>query len=114
MKLLRCRAENGHVDLNDLTRQLGELQISGVLIEGGGALHWSALAAGIVSKVQVYIAPKLVGGAAAKPPIGGQGFDKMNDALPVTASRLTMLGDDLLWEGYLQNGEGGADTCSPD
>ena len=114
VKLLRCRAENGHVDLNDLTRQLGELQISGVLIEGGGALHWSALAAGIVSKVQVYIAPKLVGGAAAKPPIGGQGFDKMNDALPVTASRLTMLGDDLLWEGYLQNGEGGADTCSPD
>ena len=114
VKLLRCRAENGHVDLNDLTRQLGELQISGVLIEGGGALHWSALAAGIVSKVQVYIAPKLVGGAAAKPPIGGQGFDKMNDALPVTASRLTMLGDDLLWEGYLQNGERGADTCSPD
>lgn len=109
---LQCRAKNGRVDLEDLMERLGAMQLSGVLLEGGGELHWAALEAGIVQKVQVYIAPKLIGGAAARPPVGGEGFPYMRDALPVTDSRLTMLGGDLLWEGYLQNGGNGG--CSQD
>lgn len=112
VQLLQCRAKNGRLDLNDLMERLGAMQISGVLLEGGGALHWAALEAGIVQKVQVYIAPKLIGGAASKSPVGGEGFPYMRDAVPVVDSRLTMLGEDLLWEGYLQNGRHG--ICSRD
>lgn len=97
----QCKAKDGKVDLNDLMRLLGEEKIDSVLLEGGGALHWAALEAGIVQKVQAYIAPKLVGGASAKSPVGGAGFDKMADALTLRDTHLTMLGDDLLWEGYL-------------
>lgn len=97
----QCAAKQGRVDLNDLMQRLGEAQINSVLIEGGGALHWAALEAGIVQKVQAYIAPKLIGGADAKTPVGGAGFARMADAPALHDTRLTPLGDDLLWEGYL-------------
>ena len=100
-------------------QQLGAAQIDSVLLEGGGALHWAALSSGIVQKVQAYIAPKLIGGAHAKSPVGGSGFAKMADAIPLYDSRLTPLGDNLLWEGYLQKSAqvqdtGGMFSCSPD
>ena len=97
----QCAAHGGRVDLRDLMARLGSEQIDSVLLEGGVALHWAALEAGIVQKVQAYIAPKLVGGAGAKSPVGGAGFAKMADALALHGTTLTQLGDDLLWEGYL-------------
>ncbi len=115
----RCPSQAGRVDLRSLMQQLGAAQIDSVLLEGGGALHWAALSSGIVQKVQAYIAPKLIGGAHAKSPVGGSGFAKMADAIPLYDSRLTPLGDNLLWEGYLQKSAqvqdtGGMFSCSPD
>ena len=39
-------------------------------------IHIAALQAGLVQKVQAYVAPKLFGGATAKTPVEGQGFLK--------------------------------------
>lgn len=97
----RCAARDGRVDLCGLMARLGGAQIDSVLLEGGGALHWAALEAGVVQKVQAYIAPKLIGGAGAKSPVGGAGFAKMADALALRDTKLTQLGSDLLWEGYV-------------
>ena len=99
--LLDCAAQNGHVDLNDLMQQLGALGIDGVLLEGGSALAFSALEAGIVHRVQAYIAPKLIGGADAKSPVGGIGIDRMAEALPLRDVTCTPLGEDFLIEGIL-------------
>lgn len=104
-EILLCNAVNGRVDLADLMRRLGARGIDSVLLEGGAALHFAALEAGIVHKVQAYIAPKLIGGAGAKSPVGGQGFAKMADALPLRHMTVTPLGEDFLLEGEL--------ACSP-
>ena len=42
--------ENERVDLADLMRQLGALGIDGLLLEGGSALAFSALEAGVVHR----------------------------------------------------------------
>ncbi len=68
--------QQGHVRLTDLMAQLGARQIDSILLEGGSSLAFSALEAGIVRKVQAYIAPKLIGGADAKTPVGGAGLPK--------------------------------------
>lgn len=104
-EILLCGAVNGRVDLADLMRRLGARGIDSVLLEGGAALHFAALEAGIVHKVQAYIAPKLIGGAGAKSPVGGQGFAKMADALPLRHMTVSPLGEDFLLEGEL--------ACSP-
>ena len=45
-KILVTPEKDGHVDLVDLMRQLGQLGIDSVILEGGGTLNWSALQAG--------------------------------------------------------------------
>lgn len=99
IQILCCEEKDGRVDLSDLMRQLGEQNIDSVLLEGGSTLAFSALQAGIVRKVQAYIAPKLVGGQTAKTPVGGEGFPLMNDALALDNLSVQPLGGDFLLEG---------------
>lgn len=99
-EILLCKATpQGKVDLADLMARLGGRGIDSVLVEGGGELAFSALAAGVVQKVQAYIAPKLVGGKTAKTPLGGAGFPTMDQAVCLKDVTLTRLGEDLLVEG---------------
>ena len=101
VNILVCAEKNGRVDLADLMHQLGENGIDSVLIEGGAALAYAALEAEAVHRVQAYIAPKLIGGADAKGPVGGAGLDKMADALILREVNCMPLGQDFLIEGVL-------------
>jgi diaminohydroxyphosphoribosylaminopyrimidine deaminase/5-amino-6-(5-phosphoribosylamino)uracil reductase len=90
--------EAGKVDLCSLMDILGQRKIDSILMEGGGALSWSALNAGIVSRVQAYIAPEIFGGAAAISPVGGPGVDSPDQAFRLQNRRLTEIGEDYLIE----------------
>ena len=74
------------------------LEIDGLLIEGGATLNWSALEAGLARRVYAYIAPKLLGGTAAKSPIGGLGFPSPGAGTELSIERTERLGDDILLE----------------
>lgn len=98
-EILTVRADaDGHVDLAALMQALGARGIDSIVLEGGGTLAWAALRAGIVHRVQAYIAPKLFGGAQAKTPVQGVGVAYPNDAVRLSAPRVTQLDDDLLLE----------------
>ena len=88
----------GHVDLPSLMEALGSRGIDSILLEGGNTLNWSALKAGIVHKIQAYISPKILGGAAAKSPVGGRGWETPDLAWPLRISSIQQIGDDLLIE----------------
>ncbi len=72
--------------------------IDSILLEGGGALNWSALEAGIVNKVQTYIAPKIFGGETAKTPVAGVGVALPSQAYQLGNPKFTAMGDDILIE----------------
>ena len=86
------------VDLTALMAELGSREVDSVLLEGGGALNWSALESGIVKRVQAYLAPKILGGAEAKGPVGGLGADSPAGAFRLTSPTVTRLGEDILLE----------------
>lgn len=88
--------EEGRVDLPELMRRLGERNIDSVLLEGGGILNDSALRAGIVSEVNVFIAPKLFGGAEAKSPVEGMGVALPAEAVMMQLDQVEQIGEDLL------------------
>jgi len=96
--ILQVQKENGHTDLKQLMRQLGEQNIDSILLEGGSTLNFSALENGIVNKVQAYIAPKIFGGETAKTPVGGIGVDEVSKAFRLKKRNITVLGDDILLE----------------
>ena len=94
--------KNNKVDLNYLMKALGEKGIDSILIEGGSELNFSAIEAGIVDKVNAFIAPKIIGGNMAKTPIGGQGIELMKNALILNNIDIQRFGDDLMIEGYIR------------
>jgi diaminohydroxyphosphoribosylaminopyrimidine deaminase/5-amino-6-(5-phosphoribosylamino)uracil reductase len=87
-------AAEGVVSLPALLDELGRRRMTNLLVEGGSAVLGSFLDARAIDEVHVFIAPRLVGGAAAKTPAGGRGMDRMADALSLTDCRLEQLGDD--------------------
>ena len=88
-----------HVDLPALMDALGAAEIDGVLLEGGGTLNWAMLEAGLVQRVQAYIAPKLLGGAGARSPVEGRGVEAPDQAAHLRKVTVTALGEDFLLEG---------------
>lgn len=86
------------LDLNALMKMLGNQGIDGILLEGGAALHHGALWAGIVQKIQVYIAPKIFGGGGSFTPVRGLGVEEPSGAFLFKNRRITDFGEDILLE----------------
>jgi diaminohydroxyphosphoribosylaminopyrimidine deaminase/5-amino-6-(5-phosphoribosylamino)uracil reductase len=92
---------DGRIKLTDLMARLGAMNITSLLIEGGGRVSGSALKAGIVDKICFFYAPKILGGDDGVPACAGAGPALMKDVLRVNDMSVRRLDDDLLIEGYL-------------
>lgn len=88
------RLEDG-IDLRELMVKLGEKNIDGILLEGGGSLNYSAVRSGIVKEVDVFIAPKLIGGAKALTPVEGKGFENPDSAKMFKLNSMEIIDDDI-------------------
>ncbi|MGL5327970.1 MAG: bifunctional diaminohydroxyphosphoribosylaminopyrimidine deaminase/5-amino-6-(5-phosphoribosylamino)uracil reductase RibD [Peptostreptococcaceae bacterium] len=99
--VLKVKEKNNKVDLNDLMKKLGDLNIDSILLEGGATLNYSALEANIVDKILIYIAPKIIGGEKSKTPIGGSGIEKLKDAFKIKDMKASVIGEDILLSGYI-------------
>ncbi len=97
-----AKSRNGRVDLADLMVKLGSEGIDGILLEGGATLNFSALEAGIVDEVMSFIAPKIIGGANSKSPVGGEGIKFMKDAIELENIIIGQLGNDLMLTGKIK------------
>ncbi|HSZ02022.1 MAG TPA: bifunctional diaminohydroxyphosphoribosylaminopyrimidine deaminase/5-amino-6-(5-phosphoribosylamino)uracil reductase RibD [Terriglobales bacterium] len=93
----------GHPDMAAVIRLLGEMEITSLMIEGGAIVNAAALSAGIVDKIFLYYAPRILGGTASVPFVGGAGFASINNAAYVKSTRLHCFGEDFAVEGYLKD-----------
>ena len=96
--------EGERVDLAALMRLLAAREYTSVFVEGGGMLNFSLLAAGLVDKIHVFIAPKIVGGKEALTPVEGVGFSELSDAAALTGLVTEQVGADILLTGYVAKG----------
>jgi diaminohydroxyphosphoribosylaminopyrimidine deaminase/5-amino-6-(5-phosphoribosylamino)uracil reductase len=96
-------SSDGRPDLTRIAARLGELEITSLLIEGGALVNWGALAAGIVDKVFLYYAPKILAGAGSVPFAGGEGYRRLSEAAQVKDIVLHRFGEDFAVEGYLRD-----------
>jgi len=94
---------NARPDVRAVVRELGRREITSVLLEAGAELNGAALEAGVVDKVFLYYAPKILGGTDALPMAGGRGIRAMRDALTVGNIRHHQFENDFAIEGYLRD-----------
>ncbi len=84
------------VDLRDLMDALGAMGMRKILIEGGSELNAEALKAGVVDRLYLIVAPKIIGGRASKGVVGGEGIERMAQALKLSNPKVRRLGQDIL------------------
>ncbi len=94
---------DGRPDLKKILERLGEMEITSLIIEGGALVNWAALAAGIVDKVFLYYAPKILAGTGAVPFAAGPGFKRMSEAARVKNIDIHRFGEDFAVEGYIHD-----------
>jgi diaminohydroxyphosphoribosylaminopyrimidine deaminase/5-amino-6-(5-phosphoribosylamino)uracil reductase len=94
---------NGRPDLRQVAARLGQMEITSLLIEGGALVNWAALASGIVDKVFLYYAPKILAGTGSVPFATRSGFRKISEAALVRNIALHRFGEDFAVEGYLRD-----------
>lgn len=95
--------QNGHVSLRACLTRLGRLGLSTVMIEGGSELNAGAIRAGLVNRVMVYVAPRLLGGQDAKGMIGGHSPVRLVKALTLAKTTIRRVGKDFLITGDFPN-----------
>jgi diaminohydroxyphosphoribosylaminopyrimidine deaminase / 5-amino-6-(5-phosphoribosylamino)uracil reductase len=96
-------AADGRPAMESIVRHLGEIEISSLLSEGGALVNWAALASGIVDKVFLYYAPKILAGTGSVPFAAGSGFLRISEAAHIKSIKLHRFGEDFAVEGHLRD-----------
>lgn len=96
--------KDGRVDLHKLMKELAELKIDSILLEGGGTLNDAMIRADLVNEIKAYVAPKIFGGANAKSPVTGIGVTLPSEASLFTLKDMKRCGEDVLLE-YVRKAE---------
>jgi len=104
-ELLYCRSKDNRIDLEDLMEKLGRLTIDSILLEGGATVNDSAFSQGIVDKIILYVAPKIIGGEKSKTVVGGLGIDSLDQAYPLCIESMERIGEDLKITAYRKEKE---------
>jgi diaminohydroxyphosphoribosylaminopyrimidine deaminase/5-amino-6-(5-phosphoribosylamino)uracil reductase len=102
-ELFVCEAASRQQRLLQLLDELGRRRMTNVLVEGGGQLLGSLFDAGEIDEVHVFIAPKLIGGGEALPPVGGTGLERLAQAAVLKELHIEQLDTDAYLSGRLQD-----------
>lgn len=98
VETVRCAATAaGHVDVADLTRQLAERGVLSLLVEGGGRVHGSFIAAGQADRLALFVAPKLIGPGIPWARLTAR--QTIDEAISLEGLSSRTIGDDVLLSG---------------
>ena len=87
--------------LDEALARLAREEVQSLLLEGGPTLAGAFLRAGLIDKLLLFVAPKLVGGGDAPPLFAGPGARSLAEAIPVGELEVEQVGGDLLLTAYL-------------
>lgn len=93
--------KNNQVDLKALLKELARLEISNILVEGGGEINAALLKDGLVDKICFFIAPKIIGGNKAINSFAGEGIKFMRQAIELRDVEVKRINQDLWVEGRI-------------
>ena len=104
VEVVELKEAGGRLSLLAVLKKLAERQITSVLVEAGARVNAAAIETGVVDKVWLFYAPKLLG-ADAVPFLASTSYES-----PVTSHGLSLLnyrlhrfGPDFAVEGYLRD-----------
>lgn len=96
VELIEVSTRDGHTDVAEALKVLGDKGINGILVEGGARLNAAFIEAGKADRAYVYVGAKIFGGSSPRVPVAGIGADTPDDAAVLKLSGIQSFGDDVL------------------
>ncbi|HZS10347.1 MAG TPA: bifunctional diaminohydroxyphosphoribosylaminopyrimidine deaminase/5-amino-6-(5-phosphoribosylamino)uracil reductase RibD [Blastocatellia bacterium] len=100
VEVVRVASDGGLLDLKQVLENLGSRYLASVLIEGGAEVAASVIEQRLADKVTFFVAPKIIGGREAVSAIGGQGIERLSEALELRDVEVVPRGNDIEITGY--------------
>jgi len=110
VEVMPITTREGKVALPAVLRELGQRDITSVVLEAGPTLNFEALRSDCVDKLLCFIAPRILGGQSPLPLVGGEGFVRLDRSSLLRFASIEQIGDDLLVEAYVSKRKGVSDT----
>lgn len=101
-KILEVKEKAGQINLRDALKKLAQLEISNIMVEGGGTLIGSLFDEKLVDKILFFISPKIIGGKNAVSSVMGNGVKRVDKAIKLRDLKIKRFGEDLLVEGKIK------------
>jgi diaminohydroxyphosphoribosylaminopyrimidine deaminase/5-amino-6-(5-phosphoribosylamino)uracil reductase len=111
VEVIPITTTEGKVSLPAVLRELGQRDITSVVIEAGPTLNFEALRSDCVDKLLCFIAPRILGGQSPLPLVGGEGFVRLDHSLQLRFASIEPIGADLLVEAYVSKSKAVSDTA---
>lgn len=92
--IIQVEQSEGHVRLKEAMAQLYKNGIHSLLVEGGQQLSTAMLRLGLADRLQLFIAPKLLGGGTRS--VMGLRTNRMEDLVPFRDFEWNRVGTDML------------------
>jgi diaminohydroxyphosphoribosylaminopyrimidine deaminase/5-amino-6-(5-phosphoribosylamino)uracil reductase len=96
VEIWRAPLRRGRIDLRWVLRRLGSLEVTSVLVEGGGEVNASFLLGGLTQRVVFFYAPKILGGRNAHKAVAGDGARTLKQTLSLRDVEWRRVGPDLM------------------
>lgn len=100
-KIIPAGNVNGLVDMKILFQQLGKMNLTNVLVEGGSRVITSIIEERLADKIMVFIAPIIIGGEGAMSPVMGTGITHISESIKLTDITTKKFANNLVIEGVL-------------
>jgi len=101
-KILEVKEKAGQINLKDMMKKLAQLEITNILVEGGGTLIGSLFDEGLIDKILFFVSPKIIGGKEAISSVMGRGVSRIDSAIRLKDVKLRRIGEDFLIEAYIK------------
>ena len=97
-KVLEVKEKAGQINLRDALKKLARLQISNIIVEGGGTLIGSLFDERLVDRILFFISLKIIGGKGAVSSVMGSGIKRIDQAIKLHDLKIKRFGEELLVE----------------
>ena len=83
------------LDINEVLKEIYNLGYMNVLVEAGSLINGSFFDNGAVDKLELFMAPIIIGGKESKSAISGLGIEKVSDAIKLKNVKIEMINEDI-------------------
>jgi diaminohydroxyphosphoribosylaminopyrimidine deaminase / 5-amino-6-(5-phosphoribosylamino)uracil reductase len=95
-RIIEAKDKDGQINLRDALKRLAVLQISNIIVEGGGTLIGSLFDEKLVDRILFFISPKIIGGKDAVSSVMGAGVKRVDQSVKLRELKVRRFGEDLL------------------